>query len=203
MLKFLFLLFGLIAFSCISSTQNKSEHYNDLSKGTAVCFSADEAGIVDAIIESCPRHSAGDITIISDSMTLWSNLDFSQLTSKDTFPDSLLNMLIKINETNSYIGNCILPISNDYRFINPVYKNNICDQSTSSNCFWTEFYSRFPRSQDGILSFSKIAIDSESTKALAWVMWSYGDKAADGGIASLVKENGKWKIISYTIMIVS
>jgi len=152
-------------------------------------------------------HSTGDITIISDSTYLWYDIDLGHLTSnvssKDTFPDTLLSMLLKINESKSYIGNCLLPISNDYRYVSPVYEESICDKSTSINCFWDEFHSRFPNSPNGILSFSKIAINPEATKALAWVMWSYGSKAADGGVESFFKVNGKWKMVSYVIIIMS
>jgi len=51
MLKILYLFIGIITFSCNSPMQNKSERYNDLTKGTAGCLSADEAEIIDAMIE--------------------------------------------------------------------------------------------------------------------------------------------------------
>jgi hypothetical protein len=191
----------VLLISCNAPTQSDKNYYDDLTKGTENNLTENEQGIINAIIEYRANGRSDEIAIIADS-TRYLGMDTSRMASKDTFPDTLVNMLRVINDRSYYIGNSILNISFDYRYIDQTYLNTIGNKNGEMT-FWSEFYSRFPQSHMGILSFSKIVINADSTKAIALVMWRYGDLGADGGAMSFRKENGKWKAIAYFISIMS
>jgi hypothetical protein len=191
-----FLGLGLIVYC--NPVDNNKNYYNDLSKGTAKTFTSNENKIIDAMIMYRKPYNANEIVIVSDS-TISYEVDTAYIDSKDTFPDTLIKMMHKINDKNYYIGNSLLTISNDYRYLPGNFWSGISAQEDP----WKEFYTRFPESKHGILSFSKIAINADSTIAIAYVWWTYEFLGADGGLMSFKKENGIWKAIKYLIMIVS
>lgn len=188
-------------FSCNTPVENDKNYYDDLTKGIENNLSENELGIINAMIEYKANGRSDEIAIITDS-TWFYKFDTSRIVSKDTFPETLVNMLNGINDRRYYIGNSILNISFDYRYVDQTYVTDMDGQSADRG-FWSEFYSRFPQSCTGIFSFSKIAINSDSTKAIALGIWSRGYKAADGGALSFRKENGKWKVIAYIIWFMS
>jgi len=201
-LNFRIIVFG-IAFlvSCNTPVQNDKNYYDNLAKGTENNLTENESGIINAIIEYRVNGRSDEIAIIADS-TKYYGFDTSRMASKDTFPDTLVNMLRVINDRIYYIANNKLNISFDYRYADQTYLNEMGNTNGGMN-YWNEFYKRFPESHMGILSFSKAAINADSTKALAFVMFGYGNMGMDGGAMSFRKENGKWKTIAYIIMMVS
>lgn len=202
MLNYWLIILGIVfCISCNPPVQSDKNYYDDLTKGTENNLTENESGIINAMIEYRVNGRNDEIAIITDS-TRFLGMDTSRMASKDTFPDTLVNMLRVINDRIYYIGNNKLNISFDYRYADQTYLNEI-GKTNGGMTFWSEFYTRFPQSHMGILSFSKIAINADSTKALVFVMYSFGSKAMDGGAMSFRKENGKWKTIAYIISIMS
>jgi|WetSurMetagenome_2_1015567.scaffolds.fasta_scaffold164669_1 hypothetical protein len=201
MIKYAIAVMGICLFACNSPMHNENDfdkeinYYNDLPKGTESILTADENGVINAIVEYYAKGETGEIILISDS-TEFSALDTSRMSSKDTFPDTLVKALKQINDKRYYWGNCSLSLSFDYRYISQAYQSKISGANTN---YWPEFHKRFPKSEMGILSFSKIAINADSKRALAFAMWATGGWGVGGGIFSLKKENGKWNVIDYVI----
>jgi hypothetical protein len=202
MLNYCIIVLGIVfCISCNTPVQNDKNYYDDLAKGAENNLTENESGIINAIIDYRTHGRSEEIAIIADS-TRYYGIDTSRLASKDTFPDTLVNMLRFINDRKYYIGNSKLNISFDYRYANQTYLNEMGNTNGGMN-YWSEFYKRFPESHMGILSFSKAAINADSTKAIAFVMCSYGNMGMDGGAMSFRKENGKWKTIGYKILLLS
>jgi hypothetical protein len=191
-----FLSLGLIV-GCNPLNTHKN-YYNDLSKGTDKIVTSNENNIINALIKYRTHNNTNEIVIISDS-TDGFKIDTTRIISNDTFPAALIKMMNQINDKNYYIGNSLLTLSNDYRYFPHNYWSGMIAQEDP----WKEFCTRFPESKHGILSFSKIAINADSTMAIAYVFWAYQMLGADGGLMSFKRENGIWKVIKYLKMVVS
>jgi hypothetical protein len=192
-----------LAFCFCNDLRDCINYYDQLTKGTADCFSQNENGAYDAIIRHRCSTNPAEIVMIHDSSITWNPYDSTGLMLCDSFPEEVISSYKVINAYRVDIGSCRLKISYDYRYFTAAAGAELAGASDAGDNFWPNFYDRYPESQNGILYFSKVAFNADSSRAMVGIAWRYGNLGADMGYVSLRKESGIWHVTYYLITAVS
>lgn len=199
MIRIVALTFITSLICCNNPTESGHNYYDDLSKGTIDRMSLNEKQIINAIIANRMGCDSG-IVLIMDSTINW-KIDTSRIHSNDTFPLALQQKYNILNSKKDYIGDINFGNSFDYRYLNRSHIDSIFKGDLRAG--WEIFHSRYPKSRVGIVSFSKIAINDDSTQAIVGVDWAFGFLGGDDGFILLKKINGNWTVLIYDIVHIS